>query len=90
MARINFVAGLVGDPSLPGVRAIIDRLKAKGHAEPRAAGRRVSGPAGPGGGELRNAARARRAGQGVGPDRAGQSETKCQDSPTSASARCCS
>ena len=30
MARINFVAGLVGDPSLPGVRLIIDRLKAKG------------------------------------------------------------
>jgi len=30
MARINFVAQLVGDPSLPGVRAIIDRLKAKG------------------------------------------------------------
>jgi hypothetical protein len=30
MARINFVAGLVGDPLLPGVRLIIDRLKAKG------------------------------------------------------------
>jgi uncharacterized protein (DUF1800 family) len=30
MARINFVAELIGDPSLPGVRAIIDRLKAKG------------------------------------------------------------
>jgi len=30
MARINFVAQLVGDPSLPGVRAIIERLKAKG------------------------------------------------------------
>jgi uncharacterized protein (DUF1800 family) len=29
MARINFVAELIGDPSLPGVRAIIDRLKAK-------------------------------------------------------------
>jgi hypothetical protein len=29
MARINFVAQLVGDPSLPGIRAIIDRLKAK-------------------------------------------------------------
>jgi len=34
MARINFVAGLVGDPSLPGVRAIIDRLKAKGTLSP--------------------------------------------------------
>jgi hypothetical protein len=34
MARINFVAGLVGDPSLPGVRAIIDRLKTKGTLNP--------------------------------------------------------
>jgi hypothetical protein len=34
MARINFVAQLVGDPSLPGVRAIIDRLKAKGALSP--------------------------------------------------------
>ncbi len=34
MARINFVAGLVGDPSLPGVRAIIDRLKTKGSLSP--------------------------------------------------------
>src|ERR671923_1325933 len=29
MARINFVAELVGDPALPGVRAIINRLKVK-------------------------------------------------------------
>jgi hypothetical protein len=36
MARINFVAGLVGDPSLPGVRAIIDRLKAAGTLSPDA------------------------------------------------------
>jgi uncharacterized protein (DUF1800 family) len=34
MARINFVAELIGDPSLPGVRAIIDRLKAKGTLTP--------------------------------------------------------
>src|SRR2546427_2030814 len=34
MARINFVAGLVGDPSLPGIRAIIDRLKTKGTLNP--------------------------------------------------------
>jgi hypothetical protein len=34
MARINFVAQLVGDPSLPGVRAIIDRLKAKAPLSP--------------------------------------------------------
>jgi len=34
MARINFVAELVGDPSLPGVRSIIDRLKAKGTLSP--------------------------------------------------------
>jgi hypothetical protein len=34
MARINFVAELIGDPSLPGVRAIIDRLKAKGTLSP--------------------------------------------------------
>jgi hypothetical protein len=34
MARINFVAELIGDPSLPGVRAIINRLKAKGTLTP--------------------------------------------------------
>jgi uncharacterized protein (DUF1800 family) len=34
MARINFVAELVGDPSLPGVRAIINRLKTKGTLTP--------------------------------------------------------
>ncbi|NJO33461.1 MAG: DUF1800 domain-containing protein, partial [Rhodospirillales bacterium] len=30
MARINFVAEQVGNTSLPGVQAIIKRLKAKG------------------------------------------------------------
>ncbi len=34
MARINFVAELIGDPSLPGVRAIINRIKAKGTLTP--------------------------------------------------------
>lgn len=34
MARINFVAELIGDPSLAGVRAIIDRLKAKAPLNP--------------------------------------------------------
>jgi uncharacterized protein (DUF1800 family) len=34
MARINFVAELIGDPSLPGVRAIINRLKGKGTLTP--------------------------------------------------------
>ncbi len=34
MARINFVAELIGDPSLPGVRAIINRLKAKAPLSP--------------------------------------------------------
>jgi uncharacterized protein (DUF1800 family) len=34
MARINFVAELIGDPSLPGVRAIINRLKGKGAMTP--------------------------------------------------------
>jgi hypothetical protein len=34
MARVNFVAEKVGDPSLPGVRAIIDRLKARGSLNP--------------------------------------------------------
>jgi len=34
MARINFVAALVGDPSLPGIRAIIDRLKTRGTLSP--------------------------------------------------------
>jgi len=34
MARINFVAEKVGDPSLPGVRAIINRIKAKGSVNP--------------------------------------------------------
>src|SRR5207249_11563457 len=31
---VNFVAGRVGDPSLPVVRAIIERLKAKGTLGP--------------------------------------------------------
>ena len=34
MARVNFCAEKIGDPSLPGVRAIIDRLKAKGALSP--------------------------------------------------------
>jgi len=34
MARINFVAEQVGDPSRPGVRAIINRLKAHGSLSP--------------------------------------------------------
>jgi Protein of unknown function (DUF1800) len=34
MARVNFVAEKVGDTSLPGVRAIIDRLKARGSLAP--------------------------------------------------------
>ena len=34
MARINFVAEKIGDTSLPGVRAIIDRLKARGTLDP--------------------------------------------------------
>jgi hypothetical protein len=34
MARINFVAEQIGDTSRPGVRAIIDRLKAHGTLSP--------------------------------------------------------
>jgi Protein of unknown function (DUF1800) len=34
MARINFVAEHIGNPSLPGVRAIINRLKAKAPLSP--------------------------------------------------------
>ena len=34
MARINFVAEQVGNPSLPGVRSMIDRLKAMGVLSP--------------------------------------------------------
>src|SRR5947208_16441212 len=34
MSRINFVAELADDPSLPGVRAIIDRLKTRGSLSP--------------------------------------------------------
>jgi hypothetical protein len=34
MARVNFVAEKVGDASLPGVRAIIDRLKSRGTLSP--------------------------------------------------------
>jgi hypothetical protein len=34
MARINLVAEKVGDPSRPGVRAIINRLKARGTLNP--------------------------------------------------------
>ena len=48
MARINFVAEQVGNTSLPGVRAIIDRLKVEGHAGAGATGRRLPRPARPG------------------------------------------
>jgi hypothetical protein len=34
MARINFMAEKFGDTSTPGVRAIIDRLKARGSLSP--------------------------------------------------------
>ena len=34
MDRDNFVAEKVGDPSLPGVRAIINRLKSRGSLSP--------------------------------------------------------
>lgn len=34
MARINFMAEKIGDPTLPGVRAIVDRLKARGSLSP--------------------------------------------------------
>jgi len=34
MSRVNFVAEKVGDTSLPGVRAIINRLKAHGSLSP--------------------------------------------------------
>src|SRR5207245_3386847 len=34
MARVNFVAEKVGDTSLPGVQAIISRLKARGSLSP--------------------------------------------------------
>ena len=34
MSRINFVAEQVGNTSLPGVQAIVNRLKAKGTLEP--------------------------------------------------------
>src|SRR5438270_11070036 len=34
MARINFIAEKFGDSSAPGVRAIIDRLKARGSLSP--------------------------------------------------------
>jgi len=43
MAPHQLVAGLVGDPSCRASAPIIDRLKDQGHAEPRAAGRRMSG-----------------------------------------------
>ena len=39
MSRINFVAEQVGNPDLPGVQAIIDRLKAQGAQDAGAAGR---------------------------------------------------
>ena len=34
MKRINFVADRIGDTSKPGVRAIVNRLKARGDLEP--------------------------------------------------------
>jgi hypothetical protein len=34
MSRINFVAAQIGNPDLPGVQAIINRLKAQGTKTP--------------------------------------------------------
>ena len=34
MRRVNFAAGLLGDTSLPGVRAIIDGLRERGVSAP--------------------------------------------------------
>ena len=47
MARINFVAEQIGNPSLPGVRAIINRLKAKGTLSPSSWSTAVSTCLGP-------------------------------------------
>ena len=72
MARVNFVAEKVGDTSLPGVQAIISRLKAAWLAQPRAARRRLPRPDRPGRGRRRHQAGAAFPGEGMGPDRLGQ------------------
>ena len=36
MRRVNFAAGVLGDISLPGVRAMIDRVKSQGNLSPQA------------------------------------------------------
>ena len=35
MRRVNFAAGVLGDISLPGVRAIIDRVREQGNTSPQ-------------------------------------------------------
>ncbi|MDA0264840.1 MAG: DUF1800 domain-containing protein [Chloroflexi bacterium] len=36
LRRVNFASGTLGDTSLPGVRAIIDRIRSKGNMPPKA------------------------------------------------------
>ena len=71
MARVNFVAEKVGDTSLPGVQAIISRLKAAWLAEPRAARRRLPRPDRPGRGRRRHQAGAAFPGERMGPGQLG-------------------
>ena len=72
MARINFVADQLGNQSLPGVRAIIDRLKAKGTLVPEQTCQRMPGPVGADRGAPRHAKGVDRSGQTVGSVELGQ------------------
>ena len=47
LQRINFAADRIGDPDLPGVKSIVERLSGQGNAIPVGTRRRMPGPAGP-------------------------------------------
>ena len=89
MSRINFVAEQVGNPDLPGVQAIINRLKAQGTLDARAAGRQLPRSAGPGRGRRRHQEGADRRRRSSGARSAGIRRARAERH-TSAPPRCCS
>ena len=66
MSRINFVAAQIGNPDLPGVRAIINRLKTQGTQDTGAACHQLPRPDGPDRGRRWHQERADRCGEAMG------------------------
>ena len=71
MSRINFVAAQIGNPDLPGVQAIINRLKAQGTKTPEQLVDQLPRSARPARGGRRHQEGAHRRGEAVGRDQLG-------------------